>query len=404
MIRSLQRRFVLTAMLSLFVLLTILIGSIIGVSYFVMERGSDQALEKFASDVPPPPPPNNDNRALFFGYQVNPNSAFYSNHYVVVNAEQVIVSIDEAFNSTYDTSDIQAYVFDILEGGKTKGKIRSFKYALTQLNDGNYRINLLDMSSQTEMLANTVLVSGSIGLACMVLMFIILILISRRTVRPIANNIDRQRHFVTDAGHEIKTPLAIIQANIDAMELHLGDNKWSKHIREQTVRLDGLMRQLLSLSQMDEGKMVHQFEDFEFSDLVDKYVALFSEANAKKRITAHVSPSVSFCGNKGSMEQLVLILMDNAVKYSTDSGDIIVKLYSVGKKSVFEVINICSELPDIEPHALFDRFYRADNARTQKNGGYGIGLSIAYAIVESHRGKITAHYDDKQTIRFRVEL
>lgn len=403
MIRTLQRRFVLTAMLSLFVLLVLLIGGIIGASYIIMERSTDQALDMFMSDTPPSAP-NRNERLPFFGYQVIPNSPHFLNHaIIIVNTDGEIISVDNRFTSILDNAQIQEYALDVLKGGKEQGKISSFKYALAELETGNYKITLLDVSVQAQMLADTVRVSILIGLACMVMMFFILMLVSRRTVQPIANSIEKQRRFVTDAGHEIKTPLAIIQANVDAMELRIGENKWSRHIREQSMRLDGLMKQLLSLAKTDEAA-APSFNEIELSKLVKKCVSAFAEIGAGKTIEVSIAPQINTRGNPEGLEQLLLILLDNALKYSADGGTIYVKLYESRRKKVIEVINTCPELPDTDPRTLFDRFYRADTARTQKNGGYGIGLSIAQAVTEAHRGKISAFYDDKHTIRFRVEL
>lgn len=404
MIRALQRRFVLTAMLSLFVLLIIVIGSIIGVSYLVMERNSDQTLEMLSVDRPRTPPIG-DERSAMFGYQLGPNPSLFMNHCVVLaNTKGEVAVINSGFYSDYDESEIYEYTLRVLDGSKMDGKIGSFKYKAVALDSSKYRIVFLDMSAQAQMLADTVKMACLIGLACLILMFIIVMVVSRRTVLPIADGLEKQRRFVTDAGHEIKTPLAIIQANVDAMELHIGKNKWSKHIQEQAIRLDGLMKQLLSLAKMDEGKAATPFEDVAFSKLVESSVSGFSEMGFNKKIISNITPGISLRGNRESLEQLVCILMDNALKYSGADGTITIALTAIGKKAILEVINTCDALPVASPNTLFDRFYRADTARTQKSGGYGVGLSIARAVTEIHKGKISAFYDDEHTIRFRVEL
>lgn len=404
MIRTLRRRFVLTAMLSLFVLLIIVIGSIIGASYFIMEGNSDQALDMLSADRPKTPPASDERRPLF-GYQLRPNPSSFMNHCVVlVDGKGEAAFINPGFFLNYDELEIYEYALRVLNGSKMEGKIGSFKYKIVALNDNGHKIVFLDMSAQAQILADTIRTTCLIGLACLVLMFIIVMIVSRRTVLPVAESIEKQRRFVTDAGHEIKTPLAIIQANVDAMELHNGKNKWSKHIQEQAVRLDGLMKQLLSLAKMDEGETAIPFENVAFSKLVEDCVSAFSEMGCDKKLMSDISPGVSLRGNRESLEQLVSILMDNAIKYSEIDGTITVKLTAIGKKAILEVINTCKALPDAPPSTLFDRFYRADAARTQKSGGYGVGLSIARAVTEIHRGKISAFYDNENIIRFRVEI
>lgn len=404
MIRALQRRFVISAMLSLLVLLIIVIGSIILASYTIMERNTDRTLDILSSDTPPPVPSNGEARPMF-GYQLGPNPALHMDHCIAhADANGEITSIDVRLHGDYDEAAILDYANRIIENGASEGKISSFKYAVTPVSDGGHKIVFLDMSAQAQILADTVTTACLIGLACLVLMFVILLLVSRRAMQPIASNIEKQRRFVTDAGHEIKTPLAIIQANIDAMELHTGENKWSGHIREQTLRLDGLMKQLLTLAKTDEGNAAITFETVELSKLVSNCVSAFSDMDSEKTIISSIAPNISLQGNPESLEQLVSILLDNAVKYSEASAAITVRLGHVGKKACLEVINTCDALPDAPPQTLFDRFYRSDSARTQKSGGYGIGLSIAKAIVEAHKGRIAAFYDDERTIRFRVEL
>lgn len=188
------------------------------------------------------------------------------------------------------------------------------------------------------------------------------------------------------------------------MQLHTGENRWIRHIREQTGRLDGLMRQLLSLSKMDEDHAAVSFEDIDLSELVAGCINDYAELASGKDVQAGIAPHVVVRGNREGLTQLVSILMDNAVKYSDENGRIAVKLSHMNRKAVLEVSNTCATLPDADPQALFDRFYRADAARTQKSGGYGIGLSIAEAIVAQHKGRIAAFYDDAHTIRFRVEV
>lgn len=403
MIRALQKRFVLAAMISLFVLLLILIGGITGASYFSMERTTDMTLEMLCADTPPPMPPANDRRPMF-GYQIGRDPSPFMNHFTVfVREDHSIAAVDTGFAAAVEEAQISDYVQKAIAAGKPKGKAGAYKYLVTPREGGGSKIVFLDASAQARMLGDTFRAACVISLVCMGLMFVILLMVSRRTVRPIAENMEKQRRFVTDAGHEIKTPLAIIQANTDAMELHLGESKWSGRIREQTLRLDGLMRQLLSLSKTEEG-VAQQLEEVDLSGVVERCAAAFADLDSSKGIHTEITPRILLRGNKESLEQLVSILLDNAVKYSQDGGVISVKLERMGKKAVLEVRNACDALPEAAPGTLFDRFYRADAARTQKNGGYGIGLSIARAIAEQHRGKIAAFYDDAQTIRFRVEL
>jgi signal transduction histidine kinase len=237
-------------------------------------------------------------------------------------------------------------------------------------------------------------------------MFLILLLVSRRAVEPLAKNIERQQRFVTDAGHELKTPLAIILANTDALELHHGAGKWSANIRAQVQRLDGLMHHLLTLSRMDEGENTFPMAQVDVSRLVEEVLSSFGESAKQKglQISTEIAPELIINASAESLALLVSVLADNAVKYADEGGTVAVKLAASGKKTVLEITNSCQTLPDAPPERLFERFFRGDAARTQKDGGYGIGLSVAQAVAAMHRGKIEAFYDDEHTVRFKVEL
>ena len=237
-------------------------------------------------------------------------------------------------------------------------------------------------------------------------MFIIVLIISKRAIRPIAENIAKQRRFVTDAGHEIKTPLAIIMANTDALELHLGESKWSRNIRGQSIRLNGLMKNLLTLARFDEDIASLPMEEIDLSSLFHDCLAAFNEIIERRQLTviAEIAPAIKCSGNRESLIQLLTILLDNATKYANTGGDITVSLNAKNNKTIWKIQNTCETLPGVQPSTLFDRFYRSDAARTQKNGGYGIGLSIAQAIVAMHQCKIEAFYIDPASICFQVEI
>jgi len=210
-------------------------------------------------------------------------------------------------------------------------------------------------------------------------MLILVIFLSKKAIKPIAENIERQKQFVTDAGHEIKTPLAIILANTDALELHNGENKWSKNIRAQTIRLSGLMQNLLTLAKIDESNIDATKESFSLNEIIDRTSDMFQEMLIPKNLILqkYYSADVIICANKELITRLVSILLDNAVKYSPCDSIIQIELYKNDKTINLVVANKCDSLPDCPPEKLFDRFYRGDSARTQKGGGYGIGLSAA---------------------------
>lgn len=405
MIKSLRWKFIIAAMISLLILIVIIIGGIALLGYYQMEQAADSTLQSLATERKPPQPGGKPPYPAF-GYQISQSSVPASYFVVSINSNGQIELVDTMGMMEFTEDDIEEYVNTALSKESLESKIGSYKYIIIEETNDSMRIIFLDMALQTQTLLNTIFASFLVGLTCMVLMFIIFFFISNRVIMPLARNIEKQRQFVGNAGHEIKTPLSIIMANTDAMELHLGENKWSKNIRSQTERMHGLMDGLLLLARMDEGAEALPRESVNLSDIVKRATTDFSELAKSKQIQmqARIPDNIIIQGNSDYLEQLINILMDNAVKYSNPGGEMIASLTVEGRKNKLVFENTVESLPDVPPEVLFDRFYRANAARTQKDGGYGIGLSAARGIAGMHGGKIEAFYIGTNRIRFVVEL
>ena len=247
-------------------------------------------------------------------------------------------------------------------------------------------------------------IAGLVLLGCAALVLILIFLLSKKAVKPIAESYEKQKQFITDANHELKTPLTLILANLDIAEAELGQNEWLDDIRSEGHRMTELVNQLVALSRMDEEGQPLNITEVAFGDLVADTVAEF-EPLAKERgkaLTANIEKGTSYCGDEALLHRLVGILMDNAIKYCDQGGEITVNLYR-GRRTVLTVENTYVAVGELELNRLFDRFYRADKAR-KFTGGYGVGLSMAKAIVEKHKGEITAYKKDAAHIGFKVVL
>ena len=380
----------------------------------VEQGGKDQGTEFPGFEPPEMMQPEGDfgnrrfkeKRGLF---NTNPDEdELMSARYFTVryDSEGSIISTNVENISSVDEEEAQAIANKAYASGNTEGKLEGFKYVITISPDRNNNLAIfLDVSKNRRSILFVALISVAVGIAAEVIMLLLVLLLSRKAIEPIAANMERQKRFITDAGHEIKTPLAIIRANTDAMELHNGENKWSKNIKTQTDRLSGLMKNMLTLAKSDDGTLSIVKEELDLSTLVEDTAASFYEPAKLKglKLVPDIEPEIIFRASKEQMIQLVSLLLDNSVKYASTSGPIEIKLARSSKGVKLKVSNDIDNPETIDTEKLFDRFYRADEARTQKTGGYGIGLSVVASICEMHHGKAEARIEGNRIV-FSIRL
>lgn len=277
---------------------------------------------------------------------------------------------------------------------------------------GETMLVAMDISADRDGILTVLGISALIAVLCWIAMLWPVRLLARRAIAPTATGIERQKQFVTNAGHELKTPLAIIQANTEALELFNGENKWTRNIKAQTVRLNGLMQNLLTLSRMDETGLQMELRPFAFAVLVREVWENFAASAEARNISVQLElgdESLSALGNRDSLAQLLSILFDNAVKYTPRGGRILIRSGAGRDQVIFTQSNSLSPQSQEDgpvredPERLFDRFYRADADRSRKKGGYGIGLSAAKAIAAANQGSIHAAYEEDRLV-FTVVL
>ena len=290
--------------------------------------------------------------------------------------------------------------------GKT-GSAGGYMYFAEQQAGGYVSFAFLDVSKNTAAMIRIVLISAALGAVLWILILFLVIFLSKRAIVPIAENIEKQRQFITNAGHEIKTPLAVIVSNVDVQELHGGKTKWLDNIRSQALRLSDLTKQMLTLAKMEEsGTAAFTSTTFDASQMLEDTVRVFRESASLRgiEVRTEIEPGVLIHFPKEPYQQMTELLMDNAVKYGKENGYISVSLKPERKLIRLSFKNNCDALPDIDPDRLFDRFYRSDSSRSRQSGGSGIGLSVVRAIAEQGGGRARAHFLDDQVIEFEIEL
>lgn len=452
MIRKLRQRFIMTATLSLLAVMTVLICTLNLINYIQTENKINAMLSLLASnggELPEFGDPQgypytgkdntqvsgevtetssqvtqNDKKPLpgdsqydlgqnpqggkqqTGGIQITPETKYQTRFFVVdFSMDGNVESVDLKHIAAVTEEEASTYAIKALSRKSSSGWDGIYKYLITSDASGQ-RIIFLDCRFEMEGRTKLLFTSLVVALSSLVAVFLLITVISGKAIKPISENYKKQKQFITDASHEIKTPLAIISANAEVMEMTSGTNEWLTSIKNQTERLNKLVNQLIMLSKMEEEQPSLQMASFDISDAVYDTAAPFETlANyAGKEFKLSVEPGLIYKGDEGAIRQLTSILCDNAVKHSDEKGRIQVMLGQKGRNIVLEVFNTCQHIDSETLKHLFDRFYRADTSRSRKTGGDGIGLSIVKAIAEAHKGKTTVQADDGNSIVFTVVL
>jgi len=404
--KTLRKRFILFAMSAVTALLVVLVGAINGLSWMLFEGQSDMVMNTLVGAdgifmqmdferQPPFMPPLDMDRmrsARFFMVRTDETGQILE-----VNTDQI---------SSIDKAQAKAYAKAVQERGLLSGKMGEYKFAVKELGEERL-IFFMDNSGQRNIFFTVLFVSSVIAVICWLTVLLFVILLSGKAVRPIAAGMEKQKQFITNAGHELKTPLAVIQSNNDAMMLIHGENKYNTNIRSQIKRLNVLMNNLLTLAKLDEEVKLPT-ESVPVSEQVTELLPAYKDAAESRNITftAQIGPEIRMQTNRDLFTQLVTVLLDNVVKYTPDGGTIVLTLKKEKNHIVLEEENTCPASHDPNPERLFERFYRGDDARTQDStsSGYGIGLSAARAIAETFGGKLTAEYPSAEKIRFTARF
>lgn len=326
---------------------------------------------------------------------------------IYLNTDGTIRELKQDMAEHYTQNELQDIVADIFQKGKDSGWIQYFKYHMETRTapDGTpeTKIGLINASSDLYSICNVLIISLVIGSLSFLLVLIIIILASRKAVRPMEESYLRQKQFVTDAGHELKTPLTVISANNELSRMIYGDSEWFDSIDNQVTKMNRLIGSLITLARMDEEQSP-VFAPFNLSDAVYDTAKSFEHLiHAKgKLLTFDIEDDIIYSGDESKIRQTISILMDNAAKYCDKKGKIAVKL-TAKKQICLQVINDYTQALDCDLNRVFERFYRADKARTP-DGSYGLGLSIAKSIVELHKGKIYARRMEHGRIMFEIIL
>ena len=393
MIRKLRTRLVVVCMLSLLLVIAVILGVVLATSYQGVVSDADRVLALLAENEGEFPVLKEDFDWEALGPRRQSQELGYEIRYfsVLLDETGAVVETDTGQIAAVDEETAVDYAVQSLAQDTQAGFLKDYRYLISQ-EGTDTRVIFLDCGASMVAFRSTLFTSlwvAAVGLAAV--LFLIL-LFSRRLVRPLILGYEKQKRFITDAGHEIKTPIAIIQADSEVLALESGENEWIQDIQHQIRRLSSLTNDLIYLSRMEEDQGRGKFLPLSLSQVVTETAQAFQTMakSQNKSFTIDVQPGLAMEGEEKALGQLVSVLLDNALKYAPEGGEIALALARQGKYFRLTVENTAQGITKELLENLFDRFYRGDVSRDSSQGGYGIGLSIARAVVQAHRGKISA--------------
>lgn len=419
MIRDLRKKFILVAMLSTMLVLTAIMGVVNFSNYREMLDRADEMTalleqndgkfpeepswhEQDDTETPPAKPENDEKDKSRFSVETPFETRYFT---VTVDENGEVTDCDLDRIAAVDEETAEEYTQTAQQKNKTTGFQGIYRYRVTETEDGAKYV-FLDCRREISNFRTVLVTTISVSLLGLAAVFVLVVIFSRMVFRPVEESIQKQKRFITDASHELKTPLTIIDANTEVMEMESGESQWTKSTRKQIQRLSGLVQQLVTLSRLDEEKGLEEKCEFNLSEAVSECVQPYESLaqTREKNLTLNIEEDITYTGDERSIRQLAGILMDNAVKYSSENGNITLTLKKKGKKIFLEVYNDVDDLPQGKLDVLFERFYRLDSSRNSGTGGSGIGLSVAKAIVQAHKGKITAENKNGRGLTITVIL
>lgn len=316
-----------------------------------------------------------------------------------------IVAVDTSKIAAVDTVLAREYATELYDDDKVNGYLETYKYQRGTTSDGGVIYVFIDVNRELKSIRSFIVSSIVISCVGILLIFVIVVLLSETALKPIIESYEKQKRFITDAGHEMKTPLTVISANAEIIELENGESQWLSGIKNQVSKLAALTEKLVILSKMEEGAKL-EMQEFSISealyDVSDQYKSIAISAGIDFDVA--VSENVTVIGNEGEIRRCIGLLLDNAFRYTNQGGYVNV---SVQKLSGGAELRFANSTNGVEKGSLdrwFDRFYRTDLSRNSDTGGSGIGLSVVQAIVRAHGGSVRAFSDDGIGVVFTINL
>jgi len=405
-----SRRKIVVAIMSILVLLWVgTLGVIYASSYFEMTKQNEQMLQahaemyslpnSFGEMMPPNRPKPNTNHGFNPESPMFQLSTFYT---VAVSYDGDILEIKNEPPTVHTDDDLKNLAQSIIKSGRNSGAENNL--AFYKMDKGGYTlITFKDNTVINESAITLFRYTLIFGALALVLFFFLSVYLARRIVNPLEESYQKQKQFISDAGHELKTPVSVVNANAELLSREIGENQWLQNIQYENERMGMLVGQLLDLARTE--NVTPQMEHIDFSRLVAGESLPFESVAFEKGLVlnSNIIDGIAVKGNGTQLKQIVSILLDNAIRHSKEQGEVWLTLTKEQGFAKLSVINKGDEIPAEHREHIFERFYRVDTARNGEDKHYGLGLAIAKAITISHNGHIETRCFDG-FVEFRVQI
>lgn len=395
MLKKMERRFTIVAISVISLVLFLLVLAVQLISAQVNVRKADMILSTMAEE----------NTDIIIGNMGSMDLESLRSFSVAIRSEDDALAHEINGIGFVDEAVASALAKEVSQLNSSSGFIEEYRYLLVVGEDVT-NVYFLDYSFESESARNFLVVSVIVYLLSVLFVAILVRVFMKFVMKPIRESYERQKQFITDASHELKTPLTVISTNMQLIEMEAGPSKWVKSVNKQVERLTMLSNDLVELSRMDEASTQVILSKMNLSDLVWDVVYGFEPAISVegKTLQVNIEDGISIDGDYDGLEKVVSILLENALKYTSKEGSIWLKLWKNHKAVTLSVENTVVGMNLGDYNEYFERFYRADKSRNSKTGGFGIGLAVAKSVVEHHGGTIEAHCLEEDRITFTVNL
>lgn len=383
MFKKLRIKFIAIAMCSVFAVIFTIVCGINIVNRIKITESADEIvrllIEGDGQFVRPP-----------FFHQ-NPELPYETRFFTVdLDTMGNVVFVDTDHIAAVDRDSAAKYASELYNENKTNGFYGNYRYGLYKTIFGGTRYVFVDCTNELTGFNRVLIASIVTSLVGLLVIFLLILLLSGKIMKPVAESYLKQKRFITDAGHELKTPLTVINADTDIIEMQNGKSEWTDSIKAEVTRLASLTEKLVMLAKMDEGSQSIIMTDFSLSDAIEETVRSFSAVALSQGNKLELSvEQTTYYGNEDLIRRLISILIDNALKYSDKGSDIEITLTDSGGKKQLVVKNKNETFSAKDADRIFDRFYRGDSSRSSETAGHGIGLALAKSIISAHKGKIS---------------